>query len=305
MVPHALFPAADGPGNRKTPRGCERSARGSRTTVSARTVSYVRSLRTGAPAANNRGEREHGGSLAHSAPVSGGRLRMRAVPGGGAGTRTGWRQAEGGGRRGPAPALVAARASAQLVHPAVLVLGRAALDVEQGLAQLLRDLSGLAAALLPLGTGPLDGADGGDDGGGAAGEDLGEGAVLRVALPLVDGDPLLDGLVAQVAGDAQQGVTGDALQDGPGEGGRDDPVAVDEVQVHAAQFLDPGVLHGVEVADLVAALGGGLGLGEQGGRVVAAGLGVAHAAGDGADPVLGDPDGHRLDAAREVGAGRG
>src|SRR5690606_25451065 len=158
-------------------------------------------------------------------------------PAGGAGPRTGWRQGEGGGRRGPAPALVAARASAQLVHPAVLVLGRAALDVEQGLAQLLRDLSGLAAALLPLGTGPLDGADGGDDGGGAAGEDLGEGAVLRVALPLVDGDPLLDGLVAQVAGDAQQGVTGDALQDGPGEGGRDDPVAVDEVQVHAAQFL--------------------------------------------------------------------
>src|SRR5690606_25642013 len=120
-----------------------------------------------------------------------------------------------------------------------------------------------------------------------------------------DGDPLLDGLVAQVAGDAQQGVTGDALQDGPGEGGRDDPVAVDEVQVHAAQFLDPGVLHGVEVADLVAALGGGLGLGQQGGGVVAAGRGVAQAAGGGADPDLGDPGGHRLDSAREVGAGRG
>ncbi len=74
MVPRARFPAAGWPRNRKTPRGCERSARGSRTTVSARTVSYVRSLRTGAPAANNRGEREHGEfwhtAPAHSPPVS-------------------------------------------------------------------------------------------------------------------------------------------------------------------------------------------------------------------------------------------
>ncbi|POX52390.1 hypothetical protein C3489_18245 [Streptomyces sp. Ru71] len=41
MVPHAWLPAEGGPGNRKTSRGCERSARGSRTTVSARTWSYV------------------------------------------------------------------------------------------------------------------------------------------------------------------------------------------------------------------------------------------------------------------------
>ncbi|OXS32248.1 hypothetical protein CHR28_26655 [Streptomyces sp. XY006] len=34
-------PAAGGPEMRKTSRGCERSARGSRTTVSARTWSYV------------------------------------------------------------------------------------------------------------------------------------------------------------------------------------------------------------------------------------------------------------------------
>ncbi|MYR57829.1 hypothetical protein GTY54_16855 [Streptomyces sp. SID625] len=34
-------PAEGGPGKRKTPRGCERSARGSRTTVAARTWSYV------------------------------------------------------------------------------------------------------------------------------------------------------------------------------------------------------------------------------------------------------------------------
>ncbi|QJT04252.1 hypothetical protein G9272_31485 [Streptomyces asoensis] len=34
------LPAVGGPEKRKTPRGCERSARGSRTTMSARTWSY-------------------------------------------------------------------------------------------------------------------------------------------------------------------------------------------------------------------------------------------------------------------------
>src|SRR5690606_26573772 len=100
--------------------------------------------------------------------------------------------------------------SAQPVHPAVLVLGGAALDVEQGLAQPLRDLAGLAAALLPLGAGPLDGADRGDDGGGAAGEDLGEGAVLEVAQPGVAGDGLVTGVVPQSGGGGQQGVAADA-----------------------------------------------------------------------------------------------
>ncbi|PKT71629.1 hypothetical protein CW362_17740 [Streptomyces populi] len=37
----AALPAEGGPETRKTPRGCERSARGSRTTVSARTWSCV------------------------------------------------------------------------------------------------------------------------------------------------------------------------------------------------------------------------------------------------------------------------
>ncbi|MPY49279.1 hypothetical protein FPZ41_12115 [Streptomyces sp. K1PN6] len=40
-IPRAPLPAGGGPGKRKTSRGCERSARGSRTTVSARTLSYV------------------------------------------------------------------------------------------------------------------------------------------------------------------------------------------------------------------------------------------------------------------------
>ncbi|RMB84362.1 hypothetical protein CTZ28_18850 [Streptomyces shenzhenensis] len=41
VFPRAPLPAEDGPGNEKTPRGCERSARGSRTTVATRTWSYV------------------------------------------------------------------------------------------------------------------------------------------------------------------------------------------------------------------------------------------------------------------------
>ncbi|ARP72502.1 hypothetical protein LK07_25140 [Streptomyces pluripotens] len=38
-LPRARFPAEDGPENEKTSRGCERSARGSRTTVATRTWS--------------------------------------------------------------------------------------------------------------------------------------------------------------------------------------------------------------------------------------------------------------------------
>lgn len=81
-------------------------------------------------------------------------------------------------------------------------------------------------------------------------------------------------------------------------------LGVHEVEVHAAELLDPLVLDRVEVGDLGAAVGGGLGLGEEGSGVVAAGLGVAHAAGDGADAVLREPDGDRLHAAGEVGAER-
>ncbi len=157
----------------------------------------------------------------------------------------------------------------------------------------------------PLGARALDRADRGDDRGRAAGEDLGQGAVLRVALPLVDGDAALLRPVTEVTGDGQEGVPGDTLQDGAGEGRGDDLVAVHEVQVHAAEFLDPLALHRVQVADLGTALGRRLRLGEQGRGVVAAGLGVTHAAGHGTDVVLGDPDGHRLHATGEVGAGRG
>src|SRR6478609_1079391 len=200
------------------------------------------------------------------------------------------------------------RASGDGVHPAVGVRGLAALDGEQGLAELHGDGAGLAGADGPVGGGGLDVADGGDDGGGAAGEDLGDGAVRVAPLPLVGGDPALLGRVAEVGGEGEQGGAGDAGEQGAGELGGDDggvlALAEDEVEVHAAHLLDPLVLGGGEPNHLVAALGGGLGLGDQGGRVVAGALGGAGAAGRGADVVLGEPDRDGLDAAGEVGAGR-
>src|SRR4051812_13771926 len=130
--------------------------------------------------------------------------------------------------------------SAQLVHPAVRVLPDTALDAEQGLAQLQGDLAGRAVAVGPGVRLRLDMADRRDDRGGAAGEDLGEGAGGRVGAPLVQGDDTFLGGVAEVAGDLEEGVAGDALEDRAGERRRDDPVAVDEGDVHRAGLLDLG-----------------------------------------------------------------
>lgn len=90
------------------------------------------------------------------------------------------------------------------------VLDDTALDVEKTLPELQGDLAGLAAALGPLAALGLHQADGGDDGGGTAGEDLDEGALRGVVAPLVDGDPALLGAVTEVAGDLEEGVAGDA-----------------------------------------------------------------------------------------------
>ncbi len=180
------------------------------------------------------------------------------------------------------------------VHPAVLVLGHPALDAQQGLPQPQGDRPRRAVAVGPGVRLGLDVADGRDHRGGAAGEDLGQRTGRGVLAPLLEGDGALLGGVAEVPGDLEEGVAGDALQDGAGERRGDDPVAVDEGDVHAAALLDLGAGDRVEVDDLVAAVCGGLGLRQQGRGVVAAGLGVAGAARDRADVVLGDPDGDRL-----------
>ena len=63
------------------------------------------------------------------------------------------------------------------------------------------------------------------------------------------------------------------------------------------------MLDGVEPDHLVAALRGGVCLGDERGRVVARALGLAGAAGRRAGVLGRQPDRHRLDAAREVRAG--
>jgi hypothetical protein len=77
------------------------------------------------------------------------------------------------------------------------------------------------------------------------------------------------------------------------------PSAADEEQVHPAHLLDPAALDRVEPDDLVAALLGGLALGEQAAGVVAGALGLAGAAHGRPDVLVGQPDRHRLDLTGE------
>ena len=148
-------------------------------------------------------------------------------------------------------------------------------------------------------------ADRGHDGGGAAREDLGDLARADALGPLGEGDAtLLDGQ-AHVPAELEDRGAGDALEDRAGERRGDEAaVGVHEEHVHAAELLDRVVVVLVEEHDLVGALRRGLQLGQQRGGVVAAGLGRAHAALAGAGVVTRDPDGHRLELAAEVVAGR-
>ena len=101
----------------------------------------------------------------------------------------------------------------------------------------------------------------GDDGGGTAGEHLGDLAGGDAFTPLVDADRALFRRQAQIGRHGQDGVTGDTFQNGAGQARRDQTAVLeDEEQVHAAQFLDPLVLGGVQEHDLVTAIGGGFAL---------------------------------------------
>ena len=81
-------------------------------------------------------------------------------------------------------------------------------------------------------------------------------------------------------------LAGDAGQDGAGQLRGDDGVPDLEHDVHRADFLDVFALHAVQPEHLGIALELGLVAGAVAGGVVAAALGVAGAAADGAD-VLG------------------
>ena len=119
------------------------------------------------------------------------------------------------------------------------------------------------SAVADLAAVPLQLADRGDDRGGAAREDLDDVAAGHAVAPLVDGEPALLDLVAELAGELDDAGAGDALEDRADLGGDDVAVGVDEVHVHAAELLDVLALLGVEEDHLVAAVGGGLLLGDS------------------------------------------
>ena len=177
------------------------------------------------------------------------------------------------------------------------------------LAQAHRDRAGLAVADRPAAPGGLDRAHRRDDRRRATGEHLGDRSVGVAVPPLVDADPALDASSPRSPATCRIESRVTPGQQGAGELGGDAAGVVagpvHEVEVHAAHLLDPAVLDGVEPDDLVASLGGGLGLGDQAGGVVAGALGLAGAAGCGAHVLGRQPHRHRLDAAVEVGAGRG
>src|SRR5699024_83413 len=101
-------------------------------------------------------------------------------------------------------------ASADLAHPAVLVLGAAVLDVQQVVADGLRLLAGRPVGdVLHAPLGRVEADDRGDDRGGAAGERLDDVAGVQTVAQLVDGHGALDGGEAVVGREGEDGVAGD------------------------------------------------------------------------------------------------
>src|SRR5690606_16009835 len=144
-------------------------------------------------------------------------------------------------------------------------------------------LAGLAVADRPLAVAALDPADRTDDRGGAAAEHLGDLTGGAALLPLVDADPALLGGDAEVGGEPEHGVAGDAGEQRAGRGAGEQAGlgagAGAEHEVPRADLLDPAAFRRVEPDDLGAAVLDGLGLPGEGGRVVAAELRLAGAAG--------------------------
>ena len=145
-----------------------------------------------------------------------------------------------------------------------------------------------------------------DDGGGAAGEDLGDRPGGDVGQQALQADRVLHDLAPGVGQERDDGAAGRALQDRARQArGAHGAVGAHDHDVHAAELLEIGLGHVVEEADLLAALRGGLLLGQERGGVVAARLGSARAAAPGAVVLPGDPDADGLQAVGEVGAARG
>src|SRR5690606_5367966 len=169
----------------------------------------------------------------------------------------------------------------EAVQPAVPVGHPTVLDAGERLTQRQRD------AVLHLGHPDaervrLDLRDGRDDRRRAARERLDDLARLHAVAPLGDRDGTLLDRVAAVAPQLQDRVERDALEDRIRVGRDEAVVARDEHDVHAAELFEVLALLGVEEQHLLAAVLVGLLLGHEGCRVVAARLGLAHAAVPGA-----------------------
>ena len=111
--------------------------------------------------------------------------------------------------------------SEQLVGPAHVVLDLAGLHAVDRVVELLGHGADLLVRHLVVGALVVQAADRGDDGGGAGGKDLLQGAVLGGGDDLVDGELALGDLDAPFLQELNDGVAGDAGQDRAGiQGGR-------------------------------------------------------------------------------------
>src|SRR5262249_49907369 len=108
---------------------------------------------------------------------------------------------------------------------------------------------------------------------GTAGKALSEPPACGILAPLAEGIGLLTHRDPRVLGQGDDRVAGDAVEDRVADRWRlHRAVAKDKENVHAAKFLDPAVLDGVEKHDLLAAVPVSLLLRQQAGGVVAAAL---------------------------------
>src|SRR2546430_1624173 len=143
-----------------------------------------------------------------------------------------------------------------------------------------------------------------DDGGGAGAPDLLQRSLAGRLADLVDRHRALGHAELPLAHEGQDGVAGDAGQDGAGERRRDDLVTDLQHDVHGADFFDVLAMHAVEPEHLGEALVLGLFGRVQAGRVVGRGLGLAQAAHHGAHVLVDDLDLHRVHAFRVIGPDR-
>jgi hypothetical protein len=176
-------------------------------------------------------------------------------------------------------------------EPVVAVFGEAVDDVEEGLVEGGGDGAHGSVADQDA----VDGAEVGDFCRGA-GE---EGLVANVEE--LAGEGLLDDGDAHVAGEDEDGIAGDAVQDGVGERRSVEGAAADDEEVFAGALGEVAV--DVEGDAFVVAVGGGFHADELGVHVVGAGLGErGHGVGGEAVPA-GDADVGALVAVEEVAPG--